>query len=130
MASESKIVDLMSRLTKLTVKDELQWSVSDPPEALTDGTNDVFPIYFQTSYKNQLIGLAQRRYQNYDGDRDRFTWDEMIILVFLDRRGRVVWESSHQTSALFTLFETVREKVADIDGLLGKLLSDADGDEL
>ena len=126
MASELKIIRVMSQLTKLTAKGELKWSTAYPPESLTHGTNDVYPIYFQTSYKDQTIGLAQRRYPIYDGDRDRFMWDEKIVLLFLDNIGRVVWENTQQTSAMFTLFETVREKVADVDGILGKLLSDDD----
>jgi hypothetical protein len=43
--------------------------------------------------------------------------------------GRVTWEHRSQHSALYTLFETVREQIADVDGILKKLLGDSD-DEL
>jgi hypothetical protein len=128
MPSESKIIRLLSELTKLTSKGELKWRVKDPPEALTHGTNDVFPLYCEAEYKNQTIGLAQRRYQQYDGDRDRFYWNEEIALIFVDDRGRVLWEDRSQWAALTTLFETVREKVADVDGILKNLLGDDEDD--
>lgn len=128
MPSESKIIRLLSELTKITSKGELAWTARDAPESLTDATNDVYPLYFQSEYKNQTIGLAQRRFQGYDGDRDRFYWNEEIVLLFLDWRGRVVWEERTQSAALYTLFESVREKVADIDGILNNLLGEDEDD--
>lgn len=130
MPSDLNVVRLMSQLTKLTAKGELVWGVAHPPHSMTDGTNDVFPIYFQTEYKGQRIGITQRRYQVYDGDRDRFFWDEQILLLFLDNMDRVVWTNPSHSAALLTLWETVRDRVADIDGILKNLLSDSDEDEL
>lgn len=128
MSSESKIVRLLSELTKLTSKGELVWTAKEAPESLIQATSDIYPTYYYSEHKNQSIGLAQRRFQVYDGDRDRFRWNEEIILLFLDRGGRVIWEERMQSAALYTLFEVVREKVADVDGILKNLLGD-DQDE-
>ncbi|WP_284617467.1 hypothetical protein [Aquabacterium humicola] len=124
-----QITRLLSELTKLTSKGQLTWQVSDPPESLTHGTNDVYPLFLQSEYKEQRIGLAQRRYQAFDGDNERFYWTEELVFMFIDWRGRVTWETRSSYAALYTLFEAAREQVADVDGILKKLLSDSD-DEL
>lgn len=129
MASELKLTRLLSELTKLTSKGQLTWRIKDPPESLSHGTNDIFPLYFETEYKGQGIGLAQRRYQGYDGDHERFYWAEELVLLFVDVRDRVTWETNSPHAALYTLFETVREQAADVDGILKRLLAD-DEDEL
>jgi len=129
MASELKLTRLLSELTKLTSKGQLDWRIKDAPDSLSHGTNDIFPLYYETDYKDQSIGLAQRRYQAYDGDHDRFYWAEEIILLFIDIRNRITWETSSPHAALYTLFETVREQAADVEGILKRLLSD-DEDEL
>lgn len=126
MPSESQITRLLSELTKLTTKGELSWRIKDPPEALQLGTDDVYPLYLETDFKDQKMGLAQRRYRAYDGEHDRFYWSEEVVLLFLDWRGRVTWENRSPHAALYTLFESAREQVADVDGIFKKLLSDDD----
>lgn len=127
MPNEQKIIQLLSELTRLTSKGAITWSIVDAPDSLAHATNDVYPLYFQTTFKEQAIGLAQRRYQDYDGDRDRIYWTEEIVLVFLDRHKRVIWEARSPVSAMYNLFESVREKVADVDGILSNLLGESDG---
>jgi hypothetical protein len=128
MPSETQITRLLSELTKLTTKGELSWRIKDAPEALHHGTDDVYPLYLEADFKDQKLGLAQRRYRAYDGEHDRFYWTEEVVLVFLDWRGRVTWENRSPHAALSTLFESAREQVADVDGILKKLLSDDDGE--
>ncbi len=129
MPSESKVTRLLSELTKQTVKGLLSWSFREAPDNLTHGTNDVYPLYFETTFKGQRIGIAQRRYQAYDGEHDRTYWTEDLVLVFRDMHGRIIWESRSQHSALYTLFDAVREEASDIEGILKKLIEE-DDDEL
>lgn len=126
MPSENEIVKLLSQLTKLTVKGDLYWRRRDPPDFFTDGTNDKYPEYFQTDFRDQLIGVGLKRFQLYDGDRDRLYWGERMILVFVDGFGRVLWEYDEQSSALVNLYQKVRETVADVSGILKNLLADED----
>lgn len=126
MPSEKKTSDLISELTKLTSKGQIDWTSSDPPDVLTHGSNDVYPLYFQTTYRDQKIAVAQRRYQSYDGDRDRFYWNEEINLFFLDYRDKIAWQTDSPYTALNILFETVREQAADVDGIFDRLLEEND----
>jgi hypothetical protein len=128
MVSESKVTQLISELTRQTVKGSLTWSVTSAPRALEEGTNNVVPLYFETTLKGQKVGLAQKRHQIYIGEHDRYIWEETIVLAFVDDFRRVVWEHSEPSSALFNLLDVVREKSADVDGILGKLLQ-GDSDE-
>lgn len=121
MPTDSKMTQLITELTRWTVHGQIAWSRLQPPALLVEATNDNVPLYFETSYRNQLIGLAQRRFQNYHGDLDRFFWDERIVLVLLDDSRQVLWEYTEQASALFNLFSVVREKSADVDGIINRL---------
>lgn len=129
MPSTVKIIGLISQLTKATVKGTVKWHTETLPDLLARGTNDEYPLYFETVYRDQTIGIALRRFQQYDGDRDRFFWNEKIVLMFIDGQGRVLWETDLQSSGLQSLFEVVREDVADVDGILSHLLSDENEDD-
>lgn len=124
MIPDDKITALIVKLNKLTSLEQLAWHVEDAPRSILRGTDDFVPLYMTAQYKGQRFGLYQHRYQSYDGDHDRFYWSERVVLVILDREDRVLWESPRSSSALYDLFETVRKKVSDIDGILDDLLSD------
>ena len=124
MSTEPNLPKLLSLLTKLTSKGQLEWSIAEPPTLATRGTDNVYPLFFETKYKGQQIGLGQCRYRDYDPDNDRHIWDERFVMMFIDRYGRVIWEATQPYSALSNLFRTVREKAADVDGTLNHLLAD------
>lgn len=123
MPTDSKMTQLISDLTRWTVHGQIDWAAAIPPDLLVVATNDNVPLYYETNYKRQLIGLAQRRFQNYSGDLDRLFWDERIVLVLLNEHRHVLWEYMEQASALFNLFSVVREKSADVDGIINRLTS-------
>lgn len=122
--TDEKITALLVKLNRLTSLDELRWAVQEPPRPILRGTDDHIPLFMAVTYKGQRFGLYQQRYQSYDGERDRFYWNERVVLSILDFEGRVLWETSRQYSALGDLFETARRKVANVDGILDNLLSD------
>lgn len=125
MAKESDIARLISELTRLTVQGAITWRPTTPPSELSRWTDDVIANYFETEFKDQTIGLAARRYRDYDPQHDDYTWGQRIVLLFVNRaKHSVIWDYSERSSALLNLFNTVREKVADVDGILKKLLSD------
>jgi len=125
--SEDKITALLVKLNRLTSLDKLRWNIEEAPRPLSRGTDDYIPIFMAARYKDQRFGLYQQRYQSYDGDRDRFFWNERLVLAIVDFEGRPLWETSRHYSALNDLFETARRKMANIDGMLDNLLED-DGD--
>lgn len=127
MPSDADISRLLSELTKLTAKGELHWSLTSPPDIAVRGTDYVYPLYFDTSYRKQRLGIGQRRLFEYDPQSDERTWDQQVVLLFVDKHGRVIWEITQPYSALHNLFRAVREKAVNIDGIVSDLLApDAD----
>lgn len=125
MIPDEKITNLLVKLNKLTSLGQLQWEVQDPPRTIARGTDDFIPLFLTTTYKGQRFGLFQQRYQWYDGEHDRFSWSEQLVLAILDNQDRMLWET-HQSSALHDLFETARKKVSNVDKLIDDLLEDGD----
>lgn len=125
MNSDEKITNLIVKLNKLTSLDKIEWEVADAPRAILRG-DDHIPLFMTCSYKGQRFGLYEHRYQAYDGEHDHFYWTNRIVLAILDREGRALWETPTQTPALFDLFDTVRKKVSNIDGIIDGLLKDDD----
>lgn len=126
LETDEKITALLVKLNRLTSLNKLHWAVQEPPRPILRGTDDYIPFFMGVTYKGQRFGLYQQRYQSYDGERDRFYWNERVVLVILDFEGRVLWETSRQYSALSDLFETARRKVANVDEILNNLLTDED----
>lgn len=122
--TNEKAVSLIVKLNKLTSTDQIKWHFEDPPREILRGTDNVIPIFMVTSYKNQKFALYIERFQTYDGDRDRFFWNERITLSMIDLFGRVIWETSEYYSALLDLYETARSKTANIDGIFNDILGD------
>lgn len=123
MTIESKATQLIVSLTKETSKGMIKWDIKPVPNGLDHGTDDLFPLYFQANYKGQRIGIAQRRRRTFNIDYERFFWEEAIVLVLIDASGRILWEFSEGSSALWNLFELVRQKATNIDGILDDLLN-------
>lgn len=124
LESDDKVTALLVKLNRLTSLDQLVWQAEEAPRPLSRGTDDYIPFFLEAHYKGKRFGLYQQRYQSYDGERDRFYWNEKLVLAILDSEGRVIWETSHQYSALHDLFETARRKVANVDEIIDDLLSD------
>lgn len=124
LESDDKVTALLVKLNRLTSLDQLVWRTEEAPRPLSRGTDDYIPFFLAAHYRGKRFGLYQQRYQSYDGERDRFYWNEKLVLAILDFEGRVLWETSRQYSALHDLFETARRKVANVDGIIDDLLSD------
>jgi hypothetical protein len=123
MENDSKGLQLILRLTKATVLKEIEWKTADAPKSLTTGTDCLFPVYVETSYKGQCIALFERRCRSYDGERDSFYWTGSNAVALLDDGRRIVWEFDEPSVALDLLLKTARESAANVEQLLDSLLS-------
>lgn len=121
MNVENKAEKLIITLTRETYTDIAKWANTQPPIGLTKGTEDFYPLYLQTSYKNTIIGLFQRRFKYYR-DEDEYYWNEEIGLCVTGDHGVVIWEYKERSSALLNLFEAAREQASGIGGILDNLL--------
>lgn len=121
---------LVVTLNRLTSQDKIKWTQQRPAPIVLRGTDDTIPSYLATHYKGNRFALFQQRYQNYDGEHDRFYWSDRVVLAILDAfEQAIIWETSTPHAALYDLFETARHKVADIEGVLKDLLADGEEEE-
>lgn len=126
MSTETQISRLLSELTKQTATGQLSWTMRDVPDGLARGTDDFYPAYYETIFKGQRVGIAQRRYQSYDGEHDKLYWSEKIVLLFRDPIGRVTWETSSHYSALENLLDSIRVQTSNLDTILNQLVGEDD----
>lgn len=122
--SDEKITAFLVQLNKLTSLGRMQWEVTEVPASILRGTDDCIPVFMAVTYKGKRFGLFQQRYQLYDGNHDRHYWIDRILFVILSYDDKVLWATTTHSSALNDLFETVRRKVADVDGVIDEILSD------
>ncbi|WP_426787918.1 hypothetical protein [Xanthomonas campestris] len=123
MPTDSEINRLLNAMTKATVSNELSWDMVPAPGALESGTNDIFPVYLQTKYKSQVVGLYERRYKDYFSDFDSFLWTSRIGIAFFDQFRRVAWEHEEPSVALNNLFQVARDSASGIDDIFSNLLN-------
>ena len=122
MPSENEINRLLNEITKSTVSNDLHWDMTPAPNALDSGTNDMFPVYLQTNFRSQTIGLYERRYQEYFPDFDSFIWVSRIGIIFLDSFKRIAWEYEGQNVGLNNLFHVARDSASGVDDIFSNLL--------
>ena len=123
---DDKVSALLVKLNRLTSLGNIEWRVEDAPRPLSRGTDDYIPFFMTAIHKGQLFGLYQQRFQSYDGEREKFYWNERLVLAILDSEGRALWEATQPYSVLLDLFDTARRKIANVDGIIDDLLADDD----
>ena len=123
MSTESKTAQLITKLIRETAKGNVEWEVKNPPRSLNSETEQSVPLYLQADYKGKLLGVYDLRTKSYT-DVDEFYWSESIGFCIVDAKGRVVWESTESSPALFDLFSSAREQASGIDDILSELLDD------
>jgi hypothetical protein len=126
---EVKLAKLIDKLTKLTISHQLTWQIDNAPHALTGGTNDMIPFFYTTEYKNQKVGIAEIRYQRYDGEYERFYWANRLSLVFLTLADHLTWHSEEPLRGLESLFSVARNSASNVENIVNDLLSDNDEED-
>mgnify|MGYP000748199575 CR=1 FL=1 len=122
MNIENKAEKLIIILTRATFEGKVEWKEETAPDGLTDGTDDIFPLYLTTTYKKSDIGLFMRRYKSYH-DEFEYSWGEGIGMCIIGERRTILWEYSERSSALINLFEAAREQASGINSILDDLLN-------
>lgn len=123
MSTENKTAQLITKLIRETAKGNIEWKVVDAPRSLNHETEQSVPLYLQTEYKGETLGLYDLR-TKYFTDVDEYYWTEGVGFCIVDNRGRVIWETRESSPALLDLFNTAREQAAGIDDILDNLLED------
>lgn len=123
MEVEDKAEKLIIQLTRETYANEVKWLAKDAPDNLESGTEDLFPLYLETTYKNTIVGLFQKRYKHFYDEHDYY-WGQDIGFCVLDNEDRILWEYDQRSAALVNLFDAAREQASGIDNILDGLLNE------
>ena len=114
---DSSTKKMVIRLIEETSTRRVTWAVGEPPRSLTQGTDDVFPLYFEGLFKGKMLCIYQSKTKHYIDDRDYY-WNESLVIGIVDDQGRVVWEYEGNEPELHELFNDVRRSAADVDQFL------------
>ncbi|KXJ46255.1 hypothetical protein SAMN04487868_112104 [Marinobacter salarius] len=123
MSIDSKATQLIQRLTRATVNDEMKWVRNQAPAYLTSGTDDLVPLYLEGVYKGKKIGLFEKR-SKYFHDEFDYSWSVSVGICIVDLFGHLIWDYYDTTTALANLFDRAKEQSSGIDDVLNELLDD------
>lgn len=123
MKIESKAEQLITKLIRETSSGGVSWSIENVPTGLNIGSEDVFPLYLETVYKDKNIGVYQRRYKSFVDEYD-FHWNESVGFCITDDERRIVWEYEERSPLLLNLYSTAREQASGIGDLFDDLLGE------
>ena len=131
---QSKFVEAVARLIKLTQDGELMWESSKPSAELErDGIKD--ESVFISRYKDRILRLYKYSYRVdepglFDISTSFFPikvkypyWASSVTLEFIDDNGFSLWKFPF-TNALNDLFQAVQYQFAGVDEFLDKLLNE------
>lgn len=107
---------MVARLMEETSTGRLAWRVQDAPNSVTHGNDDVFPLYFESSYKGRNVCIYEARARSYIEDREY--WNEFLVIGIVDNDGRVIWDYEGNDPLLHELFGDVRRSVSDVNEFL------------
>lgn len=121
MAIDQRIEKLIVLLTRESSEGRLLWGSSEVPSLLTQGTEDIYPIFLVAEYNDKKLGLFLRKYQYYYDEHD-YSWSQEIGLCVLDNKGSMLWEYNERSAALANLFEVARQQASGINDIMKDLL--------
>jgi hypothetical protein len=122
MPSDSKISYFIVQLTRATVEGNIKWKFADAPTSINVGTGDVIATYLEAEHRLQRVALYERRYLGYNSEIDSAQWESNIVLAFLDKEDRVIWDYHESPLSVCNLFKVARESAAGIDRILDNFL--------
>ena len=129
MATSQKMVRFVTQLNRLTQESEMTWSARDVPHSVTEGTDDIIPVFFATTYQGRNLGIFEVRYRTYAPEFDRLSWAADAVLGFFDDDWRILSRYRESSSGLWALLESVRDQVAGVDEFIDSILPEEEDEE-
>lgn len=121
MSIDNKIIQLITKLIRETARGNVEWTIGYPPKSLTNTSEAEIYSYFQATYKHRKAAVYEQRTRYYT-DEHEFYWTYSTCFALFDEEERLLLDFCKESPALTDLISTVREQVADLDGLLNDLL--------
>jgi len=129
MSTDKEIIQVITKLNRLTQEGKIQWKRMKPPANLITGTDVKIFDFYGTKYKGRNIGLYEERYQGYDDDFFYGTyWTDRLVLAFFSENWGKEWEFPKSTG-IYELLTSIKYEVADVDTFMDEILKDSDDRE-
>jgi hypothetical protein len=134
--SDKKLDQAVFKIFSLTHEGRLVWEHKSVPRLWQQGTDDVYPVYFETEYQNRKLALFQRRSRMSENDREiaRIVgdpvddWGQSTHLALLGSNDEILFEFPWSRQ-VHDLFKAVSYKAANVDEFLDALLNSEVTDE-
>ena len=123
MSAEKKIAKLAAQLTKETINGKVIWGVERAPDGLSEGTNDIFPLYLECEYRGVGIGIYTKRYKHYF-DELEYSWSEDVGICVSGNNSQILWNYEGNIPALLNLYEAAKEQASGIGDILDDLIDE------
>ncbi|MCU0447698.1 MAG: hypothetical protein MUE85_22585 [Microscillaceae bacterium] len=125
-----KLVRVVTKLNRETQEGKLKWIISELPVKSLSGTESLI----DKAYTTEVDGKRMRLYRFNDRfytDYEEYVKQDYIRLEFIDKNDNSEWIfPSYVSSSIYDLYESVRYKVANVDGFIEKFLEGyTDNDE-
>lgn len=135
--SEDKFNQAILKIFKLTHLGVIEWVKATVPKSLSQGSDSVFPLYFEAEYQGRKLGLFRERLRRnvvasatmktvaaYTGEgiKEGLQWVDSDRLVLLDDDGELAYSFPH-SRVIRDMLETVRYKTSGVDQFLDELLN-------
>ncbi len=111
-----KEIQLVAKLNRLTLDNEISWQVTEPATILTTRTDQEITQCFMTIYKNKKIFLYVQTGLNYFSDLDQWYQTEFPHICIINNN-LIEWEF-YNNVVISDLLTTVMKKSIDLDNLL------------
>lgn len=112
-----KEIELVAKLNRLTLNNEIHWEITEPPAILmTRKSDEDITQCFKTTYKNKIFYLYVQTGMNYFSDLDHWYKTEFDSLCTITNN-LIEWEFSNNV-VLHDLLSSVMKKSIDLDNLL------------
>lgn len=121
MANGDKNVQFVAKLNELTQKGTLKWDVIDPPDSVTEGTDDKISLVYTARIDGRTIGVYEISYRDFDPDRDASFWNADVQLVLFDEFGRITYKFP-RTPGRSDLIRSIQHQTSRVGDLVDSLL--------
>lgn len=128
--SDNKLEQAVFKVFRMTHEGALTWVHKPVPRLWQEGSNEIYPIYFETTYQNRKLALFERRSRVSGLGKQWATitgravddWAQSAHLALLGGNHEILFEfpASRQIE---DLLETVRYKEANVDEFVDALLT-------
>ncbi len=109
-------IQLVIKLNRLTIDNELSWIATEPPTVLLSRTDQAITKCFKTVFKDKNIYLYVEVSMNYFSDLDTWYPSEFTRICIINNN-LIEWEF-HNSRVIDDLLSTVMRKSINLDNLL------------